>query len=160
CFSSVATRREYVISAGSNPAAGTCSGTGGTVNLGLVPLGAARAKRLDFDGARIVQELPVLRRFNGDQRDFAVGVVVDAPTMALCERRHAKVRVAFAQELLPFCRPDCRRDVMNGGVYLEGNVLFGVGVRVLGEQFVLNHCLCLLASSGFRHVSLGSRTVV
>ena len=39
------------------------------------------------------------------------GVVVDAPAVALGERRHAKVWVALAQELLPFCRPGRLRDV-------------------------------------------------
>src|SRR5216684_412583 len=109
------------------------AGPVGTIAVSLVPLRAAGAKRLDLGGTRVVQELLVCGGLNGDQRDLAFGVVVDAPAVALGERRHAKMRVALAQELLPFCRPGRLRDVMEGGVHLKGNVLFVVRVRMLDE---------------------------
>src|SRR5207253_11367293 len=95
-----------------------------------------------------------------DQRDLGVGVVVDTPAIALGERRHAKVRVALAQELLPFCRPSRLREVMEGGVNMKGNVLFVVCVRMLDEYLVLNYGLRLLGASCVRHLSFSGRAVV
>jgi hypothetical protein len=59
-----------------------CSGAGNTINFCLVLLRATRAKGLDLGGARIVQELPLLGRFNSDEGDFAFDVIVDAPSHA------------------------------------------------------------------------------
>jgi len=58
----------------------------GTVTVSVAPLRTAGPKRLDLGGARVVQELLVLGRVNGDQCDFAFGVVVDSPAVALGER--------------------------------------------------------------------------
>src|SRR5439155_11075779 len=98
--------------------------------------------------------------FNSDQRDLAFSDVVDSPPVALRQRGHAKVRVALAQELLAFLLPAGLRDVMEGGVHLEGNVFFGVCVRMLGEQLVLDYWLRLLATSCLRCLTFSSRTVI
>src|SRR5436189_6444806 len=83
-----------------------------------------------------------------------------SPPVTLRQGRHAKVRVALAQELLAFLRPTGLRDVMEDGVHLKGNVFFGVPVRMLDEQFVLDHCLRLLVTSCLRYLTFSSRTVV
>src|SRR5207248_10417867 len=83
-----------------------------------------------------------------------------SPPVTLRQRRHAKVRVALAQELLAFVRPAGVRDVMEDGVHLKGNVFFGVCVRMLDEQLVLDHCLRLLATSCLRYLTFSVRTVV
>src|SRR4029450_3610381 len=124
------------------------------------PLGARRAKRFHFGGAWILHQSLVVVRFNSDQRDLAFAVVVNAPAVALGQRRHPQVRVSLAQELLAFFRPAGLRDVMEDGVHRKGNVFFGVRVRMADEQLVLDHGLRLLATSGLRHLSLSSRTVV
>src|SRR5204863_1907822 len=98
-----------------------------------VPLRARRAKRFHLGGAWILHQSLVLGRFNSDQRDLAVRVVMNAPPVALRQGRHAKVRVAPAQELLALFRPVGLRDVMKDGVHLKGNVFFGVRVRMLDE---------------------------
>src|SRR6266508_2797484 len=85
---------------------------------------------------------------------------MDSPPVALCHCRHAKVRVALAQELLAFFRPAGLRDVMEHGVHLKGNVFFGVCVRMLDEQLVFDHCLRLLATSCLRYLTFSSGTVV
>src|SRR5438034_870578 len=85
---------------------------------------------------------------------------MNAPAVTLCQRRHPKVRVAFAQELLTFFRPAGLLDVMEDGVHLKGNVFFGVRVRMLDKQLVLDHCLRLLATSRLRYLTFSSRTVV
>src|SRR5439155_22774220 len=102
----------------------------------------------------------VLGRFTSDQRDLAVRVVMNAPPVALRQGRHPKVRVALAQELLAFCRPLAFRYVMEDGVHLKGNVFFGVRVRMLDEQVVLDHCLRLLATSRLRYLTSSGRTVI
>src|SRR5206468_6651800 len=73
---------------------------------------ASRAERLDLGGARVVDELAIPGRVNRDQSDLSVGVVVDAPAVALREGRHAEVRMSLAQELLAFCPPDPLWDVV------------------------------------------------
>src|SRR5438876_1447787 len=85
---------------------------------------------------------------------------MNSPPVTFRQCRHAKVRVALAQELLAFFRPAGLRDVMEDGVHLKGNVFFGVHVRMLDEQLVLDDCLCLLATSCLWHLSFGSGTVV
>src|SRR5919197_847934 len=85
---------------------------------------------------------------------------MNAPAVALCQRRHAKVRVALAQELLTFFRPPGLRDVMEDGVHRKGDVFFGVRVRMLDEQLVLDDRLRLLAGSCLRYVTFGGRTVI
>src|SRR5438067_11599528 len=85
---------------------------------------------------------------------------MNSPPVALRQRRHAKVRVALAQELLAFVRPAGLRDVMDDGEHLKGNVFFGVRVRMLDEQLVLDHCLRLLATSCLRYLTFASRTVI
>src|SRR5262249_29750673 len=140
------------------PRAGTASN--GEVISVSSPLRALRAKRLYFGDARIIHEFPVLGRFNSDQGDFAFGVVMKAPAVALCQRRHPKMRVALAQELLAVCGPDGFWDVMEDGVRLKGDIFFGVLVRMLEEQLVLNYCLRLLGTSCLWHLSFSSRTVV
>src|SRR5262245_55870499 len=104
----------------------------------VTPLCARRAKRFHFGGAWILHQSLVLGRFNMDQLDLAFGVVMKAPPVVLRQRRHAKVRVALAQELRTFFRPAWLRDVMKDGVHPKGNVFFGVRVRMLGEQLVLD----------------------
>src|SRR5438105_8011244 len=110
--------------------------------------------------AETVFGLAILGRFTSDQRDLAFGVVVDSPPITLRQRRHTKVRVALAQELLAFLRPAGLRDVMEDGVHLKGNVFFGVRVRMLDEQLVLDHWLRLLATSCLRCLAFSSRTVI
>src|SRR6184192_898450 len=83
-----------------------------------------------------------------------------SPPVTLRQRRHAKVRVAVAQERLAFFRPAALRDVMEDGVYLKGNVFFGVCVRMLDEQLVLDHCLRLLATSLLRYLTFNRRAVI
>src|ERR1051325_8038718 len=112
-----------------------------------MPLRPRRAKRLHFGGARILQQSLVLRRFNSDQGELAFGVVMYAPAVPLCQRRYPKVRVALAQELLAFGEALGSWDRMEDGVHLKGHVFFGVRVRVLDEQLVLNHRLRLPATS-------------
>src|SRR5918996_1539775 len=84
---------------------------------------------------------------------------MNPPPVALCQRRHAKVRVALARELLTLFRPAGLRDVMEDGVHLKGDVFFGVRVRMRDEQLVLDHCLRLLATSCLRYLTFSSRTV-
>src|SRR5437764_11168675 len=84
---------------------------------------------------------------------------MNSPPVALRQRRHAKVRVALAQELLAFVRPVGLRDVMEDGVHLKGNVFFRVPVRMLDEQLVLDHRLGLLTTSCSRYLTFSSRTV-
>src|SRR2546426_7359999 len=85
---------------------------------------------------------------------------MSSPPVTLRQGRHAKVRVALAQELLAFFRPAGLRDVMEDGVHLKGNVFFGVCVRMLDEQLVLDHCLRFLAASCLRYLTFDSRTVI
>src|SRR5512133_2149395 len=84
---------------------------------------------------------------------------MNAPAVALRQRRHAKVRVALAQELLAFFRPAGLRDVMEDGVHLKGNVFFGVCVWMLDEELILDRCLRLLATSCLRYLTFSGRTV-
>ena len=123
-------------------------------------LRASGAKCLDLGDARIVQQLLVQGRFNRDQRDLALGVVVNAPAVALWQRRYPKVRVALAQELLALFEPDRLRDLMEDRVYVKGNIFLGVLVRTIDEQFVLNQCLRLLGPSRWRLLSFGDWAVI
>src|SRR5207244_2423954 len=94
------------------------------------------------------------------QRDLPFGVVMNAPSVALCQWRHTKVRVAFAQERLTFLRPAAFRDGVQHGVHLEGDVFFGVRVGVVDEQLVLDYRLGPLATPCDWCLALGGRTVV
>jgi len=78
--------------------------TSDPTSLTVTPLRALRAKRFDLGGARVLHQSLVLGRFNSDQGDLAFGVVMNSPPVAVRQRRHAKVRVALAQELLAFFR--------------------------------------------------------
>src|SRR4029453_7197404 len=85
---------------------------------------------------------------------------MNAPAVTLWQRRHPKVRVAFAQEPLAFRGPDGFGGVVQHGVRLKGNVFFAVRVRMLDEQLVLDNCLRLLATSCLRHLSSRGRTII
>src|SRR5262249_26690644 len=124
------------------------------------PLRARGAKRLHFGRARILHQPLVFGRVNADQRDLAVRVVMNAPSVALAERRHLKVRVALAQERLAVLQPAPFRDAMQHGVHLESDVFFGVRVGMVDEQPVLDQRLGLPATSCSWYLTFGGRTVV
>src|SRR5262249_29341081 len=106
----------------------------------MVPLGACRAERFHLGRVRVVQESLVVGRFDRDQGDFSLGIVVDSPAVAFRERRDAKVRVALAQESLALSGPARPRDVVKGGIHLKGNVLLGVceDTTYFGKAFNLS----------------------
>jgi hypothetical protein len=78
-----------------------CSGTGGTITVSLVSSGAARAKRLDLGGARIVQELPVFGRFNSRSTPTACARLCDVRQLGCPVVRPARGKLGR--------RPRCRR---------------------------------------------------
>ena len=128
----------------------TAVGVGRSARIGsrkccMPPLRATGAKRLDLGNARIVQQLLVQGRFNRDQRDLPLGVVMNAPAVALWQPRHPQVRVALAQELLALFEPDRLRDLVEDGVRLKGNIFLGVFVRAIDSSSYSTSALVFLA---------------